>query len=91
MLVTDGAGQGKTTYFVPLAYRGAPLPGAEQGLLGTSEHGVLGLRWIYDAAHDPVAVIQLLEFICGGTEAQHQSESDTPDRSVVRHWPPTAG
>ncbi len=51
----------------------------------TSEHGVLGRRWIYDAAHDPVAVTQLLDFICGETEAQHQNRSDTPDPSVGRH------
>jgi hypothetical protein len=85
IFVTDGNGEG-TTYHVPLAYRGARLPEAEEGLLGTSEHGVLGRRWIYDAAHDPVAVAQLLGFICAGTVAQHQDQSDTPDRSVVRHW-----
>jgi hypothetical protein len=78
---TDG-----TTYHVPLTYRGAPLPEAEQGLLGTSEHGVLGRRWIYDAPHDPVAVAQLLAFLSGEAEAQNQTQSDTPDRSVVRHW-----
>jgi hypothetical protein len=84
MFVSDDEG---TTYSVPMAYRGAPLPGAEEGLIGTSEHGVLGTRWIYDAAHDPVAVAQLLDFICGRTTAQHQSESDTTDPSVARQWP----
>jgi hypothetical protein len=83
MFVTD---EGGTTYHVPLTYRGAPLPGAEPGLLGTSEHGVLGRRWIYDAAHDPVAVAQLLAFVCGSSEAQHQNESDTPEPAVGRHW-----
>jgi hypothetical protein len=83
IFVTDGE---ETTYHVPLAYRGAPLPGAERGLLGTSEHGVLGRRWIYDAAHDPVAVAQLLAFVCGSSEAQHQNESDTPEPAVGRHW-----
>jgi Maltokinase N-terminal cap domain len=83
IFVTD-RGEG-TTYHVPLTYRGAPLLEAEDGLLGTSEHGVLGRRWIYDAAHDPVAVAQLLEFICGATVAQHQNESDTPDPSIGRH------
>jgi Maltokinase N-terminal cap domain len=82
--VADGGG---TTYSVPMTYRAAPLPGAEQGLIGTSEHGVLGTRWIYDAAHDPVAVAQLLEFVRGRVEAQQQSESDTPDPTVGRHWP----
>jgi hypothetical protein len=87
IFVTDDRAEG-TTYHVPLTYRGAPLSEAEDGLLGTSEHGVLGRRWIYDAAHDPVAVTQLLGFICGATAtaAQHQNESDTPDPSVGRHW-----
>jgi hypothetical protein len=79
-------GDGGTTYFVPLTYRAAPLAGAEASLIGTSEHGVLGTRWIYDAAHDPVAVTQLLEFVRGGVEAQHQSASDTLDPSVGRTW-----
>jgi hypothetical protein len=83
VFVTDGT----TTYHVPLAYRGAPLPEAEQGLIGTSEHGVLGTRWVYDAAFDPVAVAVLLEFIAGETVAQHQTQSDTPDPSIGRHWP----
>ncbi|MGY2082541.1 maltokinase N-terminal cap-like domain-containing protein [Blastococcus sp. SYSU DS0539] len=86
ILVTDGAQGGETTYFVPLSYRGAPLAGAEQGLVGTSEHGVLGLRWVYDAAADPVAIAQLLAFMRGEAEAQHQHDSDTPDPSVARHW-----
>jgi hypothetical protein len=86
IFVTDGADGQETTYHVPLTYRGAPLPGAESGLLGTSEHGVLGRRWIYDAAHDPVAVAQLLAFVCGSSEAQHQNQSDTPEPAVGRHW-----
>jgi hypothetical protein len=40
IFVTDDV-DGETTYHVPLAYRGAPLPDAEEGLLGTSEHGAL--------------------------------------------------
>ena len=88
MLVTDGAGSPEITYFVPLTYRGAPVDRADGGLVGTSEHGVLGTRWIYDAAHDPVAVTQLLAFITGSTTAQQQSESDTPDPSVGRDWVP---
>ncbi|MCW2740053.1 MAG: uncharacterized protein JWR45_475 [Blastococcus sp.] len=86
MLVTDAAGGGETTYLVPLTYRAEPLAGADDALIGTSEHGVLGTRWIYDGAHDPVAVAQLLEFICGRVEAQHQSRSDTLDPSVGRSW-----
>ncbi|MGY2066619.1 maltokinase N-terminal cap-like domain-containing protein [Blastococcus sp. SYSU DS0619] len=86
MLVTDGTGAEATTYFVPLTYRAAALDEAAEGLLGTSEHGVLGTRWIYDAAHDPVAVAQLLAFVAGAVEAQHQSESDTLDPTVGRSW-----
>jgi hypothetical protein len=86
IVVIDGTEGAETTYHVPLAYRGAPLPEAEEGLLGTSEHGVLGRRWIYDVAHDPVAVAQLIDFVCAGTEAQHQDRSDTPDPSVARQW-----
>jgi hypothetical protein len=85
IVVTESAHGEAMTYLVPLAYRGAPLPEAEAGLLGTSEHGVLGRRWIYDGAHDPVLVAQLLSFLCGGTEAQHQNDSDTPEPSVGRH------
>ena len=83
LLVGDGA---ETTYLVPMTYRAAPLDGADDALIGTSEHGVLGTRWIYDAAYDPVAVTQLLDFLCGGCEAQSQSRSDTPDPSVGRSW-----
>ena len=84
LLVGDGATG--TTYSVPLTYRAAPLAGAEAALIGTSEHGVLGTRWIYDGAHDPIAVTQLLEFVAGRVEAQHQSQSDTLDPSVGRTW-----
>ena len=86
IVVTDGAGGGETPYFVPLSYRGAPLVGADEGMVGTCEHGVLGTRWIYDAEHDPVATAQLLAFVAGAVEAQHQDESDTLDPSVGRSW-----
>lgn len=41
---------------VVMTYRGAPLGGAEEHLLSTMEHGVLGQRWIYDGLGDPVAL-----------------------------------
>jgi hypothetical protein len=31
-----------------MTYRASALPGADGGLIGTAEHGVLGGRWIYD-------------------------------------------
>jgi len=39
---------------VPLTYRGAPLSDAEAFLVGTTDHSVLGKRWVYDACGDPV-------------------------------------
>jgi hypothetical protein len=39
---------------VPLTYRDAPLAGADGWLVGTTEHSVLGRRWVYDACGDPV-------------------------------------
>ncbi|UFU08294.1 CG0192-related protein [Ruania halotolerans] len=44
---------------VPLTYRDAALPGAEDSLIGTMEHSVLGTRWVYDAPGDPVYVAVL--------------------------------
>ena len=83
MLVSDADG---TVYVVPMTYRGAPLEGADEALLGTSEHGVLGRRWIYDAERDPVAVTQLLALARGEVEAQHQDRSNSVDPSVTRAW-----
>ncbi|RPF44712.1 hypothetical protein EDD96_1250 [Streptomyces sp. Ag109_G2-6] len=83
VVVTDVSGTGPVAYLVPLTYRGAPLGGAEQGLVGTSEHGVLGTRWIYDGAHDPVLTERLLALLRGDAEPQHQSLTGVPDPAVV--------
>lgn len=62
---------------VPLTYRGAPLEGAEDALLGTVEHSVLGTRWVYDAAADPVYLAALADTITAGrTEAAEFFEVD---------------
>ena len=79
MLVADGS----AVYQVPMTYRARELPGAGGRLIGTSEHGVLGLRWIYDGIRDPVLVAQLVAFIQGEVEAQAQSVSNTPDPTVT--------
>ena len=57
-LVSDGA----LVYQIPMTYRGEPLsgPGAGAGLITTAEHSVLGTRWIYDAALDPVWIAQVV-------------------------------
>lgn len=70
------AGDGRLLH-VPLTYRGAPLAGAEQWLVGVTEHSVLGTRWVYDAAGDPVYAAQLLATIrSGGREAVEEFEVD---------------
>lgn len=87
MVVTDESGERPVSYHVPLSYRGAPLEGAAQAaLIGTSEHGVLGQRWVYDGTHDPVLVAQLLELLQGRAEPQAQSVTDTRDPSVTSYF-----
>ncbi|MFI5979288.1 1,4-alpha-glucan branching protein [Streptomyces sp. NPDC051555] len=86
MVVTDASGGRPISYHVPVTYRGAPLEGAGAGLIGTSEHGVLGLRWVYDGAHDPVCVARLLTLLQGRAEAQHQSLSDVPEPAVSTRY-----
>ncbi|MGW3975784.1 maltokinase N-terminal cap-like domain-containing protein [Streptomyces mirabilis] len=86
MVVTDNSGERPRSYHVPLSYRGAPLDGADRALIGTSEHGVLGRRWVYDGTHDPVLVAQLLDLLQGRAEPQAQSETDTPAPSVTSHF-----
>lgn len=62
---------------VPLTYRGAPLEGAEQWLVGTMEHSVLGARWAYDGCGDPVYAQTLASAIlAGGREAEQFYEVD---------------
>ncbi|MEU4380777.1 CG0192-related protein [Micromonospora echinofusca] len=51
MLVRAGDGP---VHQVPLTYRGAPLDGGDDWLVGTTEHSVLGRRWVYDGCADPV-------------------------------------
>lgn len=61
---------------VPLTYRGAPLAGAEDALVCTMEHSVLGSRWIYDGCADPVGVRALVTaVITGGHEAGLEYDS----------------
>jgi hypothetical protein len=89
MIVLDHSAGNAAAYLVPMTYRGSPLAGAQDALIGTTEHGVLGTRWVYDGAHDPVLLTQLGELIQGRAKAQAQSESDTPDPTV--HSRPVPG
>ncbi len=83
MVVTDGAGDQTVAYLVPMTYRGSALADADGGLVGTTEHGVLGPRWIYDGTCDPVLAGQLVALIQGQVQAQAQSVSGTPDPTVT--------
>jgi hypothetical protein len=75
---------------VPFTYRGAPVPGAEAYLVGTSEHSVLGPRWVYDGCADPVwAQTMATAVLTGGRQAQMVIERDgqrvdVPARIEVR-------
>lgn len=61
---------------IPLTYRGAPLAGADEWLITTMEHSVLGPRWVYDACGDPVYAAALATTILGGgSEAALERDS----------------
>jgi hypothetical protein len=61
-----GAGDG-LIYQVPLTYRGAPMAGGDGWLVGTTDHSVLGQRWVYDACGDPVYAAALASAILAGS------------------------
>ena len=82
MIVLDGGGEDAVAYLVPLTYRADPLPGADDALIGTTEHGVLGTRWVYDGTRDPVLLAQATALAEGRAQAQAQSESDRLDPTV---------
>jgi hypothetical protein len=64
MLVRAGDGP---VHHVPLTYRDAPLGGGDRWLIGTTEHSVLGPRWVYDACGDQVYAAELAGAILTGT------------------------
>ncbi|WP_026919284.1 CG0192-related protein [Gordonia shandongensis] len=67
---------------IPLTYRGAPIPGADEHLVATMKHSVLGERWVYDAAADPVAVGCFVRAL-RGEQAQADLEVAQADGSTV--------
>jgi hypothetical protein len=89
MIVTDTASGYVVAYLVPVTYRGAPVDGLEDALIGTSEHGVLGRRWVYDGVRDPVLVAELTALLRGDVVAQQQSRSDETDPTVEVHPGPS--
>src|SRR5665213_3519114 len=81
---------GDTVFHVPMTYRNAALPGKDDFLLGTTEHSVLGTRWVYDGCADPVWASTLATAILtGGTEAEefidrHSHLEPRPPSATVR-------
>jgi len=79
-----------TVLQTPLTYRAAPLDGADPHLVGTTDHSVLGRRWVYDGCGDPVWAAALVDTIStGGRQAQMFIEQDgrrvdVPPRMQVR-------
>jgi hypothetical protein len=74
LLVSAGTGP---LVQVPLSYRGAPLDGHDHWLVGTTEHSVLGRRWVYDACGDPVYAAVLTDTIfTGAGQAQEFVDVD---------------
>ncbi|RAO27253.1 1,4-alpha-glucan branching enzyme [Micromonospora saelicesensis] len=64
-------------HHVPLTYRAAPLDGADAWLVGTTEHSVLGRRWVYDGCADPVYAAALAHAILTGSgQAEQYFEID---------------
>lgn len=82
ILIRAGNGQ---IHHTPLTYRDAALPGRADWLLGTTEHSVLGRRWVYDACGDPVYVQALTRAIFTG---DGQSEEFVDDAGELRRREP---
>jgi hypothetical protein len=82
-VAADQSADPAAAYLVPLTYRAAPCDEAAGGLIGTTEHGVLGRRWVYDGTHDPVLIATLVALLQGGAQAQAQSIHETPDLTVT--------
>lgn len=56
---------GETTYHLPLAYRPARVEGADEHLLTTMQHSVLGERFVYDGLGDELALDCFRRALCG--------------------------
>lgn len=59
---------GETLFHLPLTYRPTPLEGAEEDLLTTMQHSVLGERYVYDGLADDLALDCFRRALCGRQE-----------------------
>jgi hypothetical protein len=68
---------GDEVLHVPMTYRSAPVAGADDQLIGTTEHSVLGTRWVYDGCGDPIwAAALATAVLTGGTQVEELVQSD---------------
>jgi hypothetical protein len=74
-------------FHLPLTYRAAPLDGAEAHLVSTMDHSVLGRRWVYEAAGDPVALACYAAALAG---QQEQAVFEIWDGGVIVGQRPNA-
>jgi hypothetical protein len=80
--------RGDVVLHVVLTYRGARLGGPDTALMGTTQHSVLGPRWVYDAIGDPVGASALVRAVQG---QQVQADLEVWDGDVlVERREPTA-
>lgn len=91
-------GPSLSTLHVLLTYRAAPLDGAEEHLVGTTDHSVLGPRWVYDGCADPVFVQALAAAVlrgAGGVDQEWDTgsgpESRPTNAQVLGSGTPGAG
>ncbi|SHJ26146.1 hypothetical protein SAMN02745244_02073 [Tessaracoccus bendigoensis DSM 12906] len=80
--------RGGEAFHIPVTYRDAPLEGAEEHLIATLHHSVLGQRWVYDATHDPVAVDCFLRALSGEQEQAVLNIFDEAEQLVEVRTPP---
>lgn len=77
---------GESIFHLPLAYHTAPVDGAEESLIGTMDHSVLGERFIYDGLSDDTTLDCFLRALCGEQE-QAELEIYAADGSHVERRP----
>ena len=71
---------GGSYFHVPVTWRAQPLEGGN--LIGSLEHSVLGTRYCYDGASDPVYITELARVIrAADTDADIVAEGETEARA----------
>jgi maltokinase len=93
-LLRDESGPAPTTYQVPMTSRAARLTGADHALIARVDDSGPGIRYIYDAPHDPDFAAALLRLILdeapaasvgaqGSVADGHRVAADDPGRFLT--------